>query len=97
MTQLIPPSDTEHPLWPMDYNLLRPFITPNSLSVNHRVLFAKKKLALTLYFLKDIGSITMTANTFGVHQKALSKVIVEICNAVVINLVQDISNYDRWP
>lgn len=63
-------------------DLLRPFIMPNALSPNDRALSTEKKLALTLYFLKDSGSITMTANTFGIHQSTVSEIIVEICNAV---------------
>ena len=42
---------------------LKPFITPN-----HRCITAgKKKLGITLYYLKDTGSLSMTANLFGLH------------------------------
>ena len=46
------------------YNLvkeLNPFITPNPLSPNRRALPADKKLAITLYYLKDTVSLPMTA------------------------------------
>ena len=53
-------------------DILRPFITPNPLSPNYKSLSAEKKLAVILYFLKDTGSLTMTANTFGIHQTTTS-------------------------
>ena len=68
-------------------DILRPFITPNPLSPNYRSLLAEKKLAVILYFLKDTGSLTMTANTFGIHQSTTSKVIMEVCEAIVTHLV----------
>ena len=36
---------------------LRPYISPNSLFPNHRAPNAEKKVAVTLYYLKDIISI----------------------------------------
>ena len=45
---------------------IQPFISPNLLSINLRIITAEKKLAITLYYLKDTGSFTMTANSFGV-------------------------------
>ena len=45
---------------------LRPYITPSPLSPNQKALSAEKKLAITLYYLKDTGSLNITANTFGV-------------------------------
>ena len=68
-------------------DILRPFITPNPLSPNYRSLSAEKKLVVILYFLKDTGSLTMTANTFGIHQSTTSKVIMEVCEAIVTHLV----------
>ena len=68
-------------------DILRPFITPNPLSPNYRSLSAEKKLAVILYLLKDTGSLTMTANAFGIHQSTTSKVIMEVCEATVTHLV----------
>ena len=39
---------------------------------------AEKKLAVTLYYLKDTGPLWMTANTFGLHQCTVSKTINEV-------------------
>ena len=49
---------------------------------NYRFLLAEKKLAITLSYLKDTGSLWMTANTFGIHQFTVSKTIVEVCKAI---------------
>ena len=44
---------------------IQPFISPNLLSINLRIITAEKKLAITLYYLKDTGSFTMATNTVG--------------------------------
>ena len=61
---------------------LRPFISPRENSPNYRSLTTEKKLAVTLYFLKDTGSLWMTANTFGIHQCTASKTILCVCQAI---------------
>ena len=61
---------------------LRPYITPSPLSPNRRALSAEKKLAITLYYLKDTGSLNMTANTFGVAICTVSSVIYQVCSAI---------------
>ena len=64
---------------------LRPFITRNALQIReHHPL--KKNFALALDFLKDAVSITMTANTFRLHQSTASKIVMEVCNAAVAYL-----------
>ena len=45
---------------------LRPYISPNLVSLNHRAPNAEKKVAITLYYLKDTASIGMAVNSFGV-------------------------------
>ena len=60
---------------------------PNILSPNHTALPVEKKVASVLYFLKDTWSVTTTANTFGINQFALTKVITKVCSAVVIYMV----------
>ena len=61
---------------------LGPHIFPDLKSPNCWALSVQKKVALTLYYLKDTGSMWMTANTFGVHQSTVSKVVLEVCNAI---------------
>ena len=67
-------------------NELEPYISPNLLSPNHRALNAYKKLALTLYYLKDPESLIVTANNFGVAINTASSVIYEVCLAICQNL-----------
>ena len=56
-------------------NELKPYISPNKLSLNQKVLPVEKKVAAVLHYLKDTGSMTMTANLFGIHQCALTQVV----------------------
>ena len=65
---------------------LEPFIAPKSKSPNYRFLGTEKKLAVTLYYLKDTGSLWMTANTFGIHQCTVTKTIAEVCHAITRKL-----------
>ena len=51
------------------------FLRPKPNSPNHRALSAEKKRAMTLYYLKDTGSLSMTANSFGVAICTVSSVI----------------------
>ena len=68
-------------------NDLKPYISPNILSPNHRALPVEKKVAAVLYFLKNTGSMTMTAKTFGIHQCTLRKVVKEECSVIVTYMI----------
>ena len=48
---------------------------------NFRGLDADKKLTAWLYYLKDAGSIFMTANTLGINQSTVCEVVLEVCIA----------------
>lgn len=56
-------------------DLLGHFITQNAMTPNYRKLSAEKKLAFTLYFSKDPGSVTMTVNPSGVHYSTVPKFV----------------------
>lgn len=71
---------------------LRPFVSPKESCPNYRRLSLEKKVAVTLYFLKDTGSMWMTANTFGIHQCTVSKIVIEVCTAITDHL-----NYIKLP
>ena len=62
--------------------VLRACILPRRPSPYFRALDTDKNLVVCLYYLKDTGSIWMTANTFGIHQSTVSKAIIEACIAV---------------
>ena len=59
---------------------LRPF--PGRSPRGLDVLSVEKQLAITLYFLKDQGSLTMTANAFGVAHCTVSVVVRKVCNII---------------
>lgn len=65
---------------------LRLYISPNPRSPNRSALSVEKKLALTLYYLKDMGSLAMTANSFGVAKSTVSFTVGQVCNAIAIYL-----------
>ena len=58
------------------------------------MLPANKKLPIPLYFLKDTGSILITANVFGIEFSIASKIIHEVCKAITKHLG---STYIRLP
>ena len=77
---------------------LRPYISPDQSTPNYRALTTDKKVAVTLYYLKDTGSLAMTANTFGIAIYTASSVILQVCTAIsavlgpkYLKLPQDIS------
>ena len=57
-------------------------IKPNPLSPNFRALSSETKLALTLYYLKDKDSLSMTANSFSIAINTASVVIYKVCYAI---------------
>jgi len=61
---------------------LSPYISPNLLSPNNRIISVQKKLAIALYFLKDTGSLGMTANAFGIAINTTSGIVTEVCDAL---------------
>lgn len=61
---------------------LRPFISPDPRSPNETAASAEKKLALTLYNLKDTGSTRMTANAFGVAKSTVSIIVHDVCQGI---------------
>lgn len=63
-------------------NEISPYISSNPLSPNYRALSSETKLALTLYYLKDTGSLSMTSNSFGVAINTASVVIYEVCSVI---------------
>ena len=61
---------------------LRPYISPDESSPNYRALTAEKRLAVALYYLKDTGSLVMTANTLGIAICTASHVIFQVCQTI---------------
>lgn len=59
---------------------LRPFLQPGRSPRGLDVLSVEKQLAMTLYFLKDQGSLTMTTNAFGVAHCTVSVLVRKVCD-----------------
>lgn len=67
-------------------NELNSWIATDPTSPNHRAISSMKKFGITLYYLKDTGSLSMTANAFGISICTVSKVIREVCSAIAYKL-----------
>ncbi|XP_028405233.1 uncharacterized protein LOC114527736 [Dendronephthya gigantea] len=67
-------------------NELNQLIAPNLTSPNYRVISSTKKVGIALYYLKDTGSLSMTANAFNVSICTVSKIIREVCSAITYKL-----------
>jgi len=52
-------------------------------------------VAMTLYFLKDQGSLRMTSNVFGCSRSTLSVTLKEICEIIVNNLGAEYIKYPK--
>ena len=63
---------------------LRPYISSNPNFPNRRALCASKKVAMTLYYLKYCGTLSVTANSFGITTNAVLTVINEVCNTIML-------------
>ena len=62
--------------------MLRPYAKERSTRVRQDVISFEKRVAITLYYLKDQGSMKMTANTFGIARCTVGQVVYEICNVI---------------
>ena len=61
---------------------LRPYLQPGRSPRGMDVLSVEKQLALTLYFLKDQGSLSMAAYTFGLAINTVSTVVRKVCATI---------------
>jgi hypothetical protein len=61
---------------------LQAYIEPDDAAPNWTALSSEKKVAITLYYLKNTGSIRMTANSFGVAKSTVSKTVYKVCHAI---------------
>ena len=61
---------------------IRLYLQPGRSTRGLDVLSVEKQLALTLYFLKDLGSLSMTANAFGIARCIVSVIICKICDVI---------------
>ena len=62
---------------------LRLHIKPRQNSIRGDAISSFKKLAMTLHYLIDQGSLRITSNAFGVGLSTVSKSIRRVCHAIV--------------
>ena len=72
---------------------IRPFAKLRSSKVRQDVLSLEKWITKTLYYLKDHGSMKMTANTFGIARCTVGAVVHEICQILSENIDPKIVNF----
>ena len=61
---------------------LREYISPDPEAMRRDVISSEKRLAIVLYYLKDQGSLRMTANAFGVSVATVSVSLRKVCGAI---------------
>ena len=61
---------------------IRPYLQPGRSPRGLDVLSVEKQLALTLYFLKDQGLLSMTANAFGIARCTVSVIVRKVCDVI---------------
>ena len=59
-------------------DLIKPYAKERSSRVRKDVICLEKKVAVTLYYLKDQDSMQMTSNTFGIARCTVGQVVKEI-------------------
>ena len=67
-------------------NELRPYLEPGVGGPRDDVLTVEKQLAMTVSFLKDQGSLSMTANAFGVAICTVPVVVRKVCQVLTKHL-----------
>ena len=72
---------------------LRPQLAPKPRSFRPDTNTAEKKLAMTLHYLKDQGSLRVTANAFGVSPSTLSVTIHKVCRVINNVLASELSKF----
>ena len=72
---------------------IKPFAKRRSTRVRKDVISLDKRLTLTLYYLKDQGSMQMTANAFGVARCTVGVVVKEICGILSFNLGKELIKF----
>ena len=61
---------------------VRPLLEPDPQNFRPDVMSVEKKVAMTLYYLKDQGSYRMTCNSFGVSLPSLSRTAKAVCAGI---------------
>ena len=63
---------------------VRPFLSTDPRSFRPDALTVEKKVAITLYYLKDQGHYRMTCNNFGISLPCLSRTTKAVCATIIL-------------
>ena len=74
-------------------DLIRPYAKESSCQVRRDVITLEKRVAITLYYLKDQGSLLMTGNTFGIAKSTTNIVIKEICGILAEKMAPELIKF----
>ena len=75
-----------NPIFMLLVDMIREEVAPDSRSFRSVTVTAEKKVAMTLYYLKDQSSFRQTGNTFGVSKATLSTTLRVVVNTIINNL-----------
>lgn len=67
-------------------NLIRPYAKERSSRIRQDVISLEKRVAITLQYLKDQGSMQMTSNPFGIARCTVGQVVKEITSILTRDL-----------
>ena len=73
--------------------LIWPHVKERSSQVRQDVINVEKRVAVTLYYLKDQGSMKLTANSFGIACCTVGQIMQEICGILTNKLGPDLIKF----
>ena len=74
-------------------DLIRPYAEERSCWIRRDIIPLEKRVAISLYYLKDQGSLVMTGNSFGIAKKATSIIIQEICGILAEKIAPELIKF----
>ena len=73
--------------------MIRPYNRERSETARQNIITLEKRIAMTLHYLKDQGSVVITANVFGCSMSSTSDVVEEVCRILSKNIASCMIKY----
>ena len=73
--------------------IIRPFAKERCTKLRNDIITLEKRTAITLHYLKDKGSLRVTANSFGVVKCTTSVTVLEICSILAKTAAPDLTRF----
>ena len=73
--------------------MIRPYIRERSKRARQDIIILEKRLAMTLHYLKDQGSVVITANVFGCSISSTRNAVKEVYGIISKNIASCIIKY----